>query len=280
MESLSSGLLNLPNNPKLITTTIDKLLNQFRGDLEPFTIAPIQDSIDRAFLAPNVSTIISRLKEFTWSKDQAVATWAKETLNLLCGTTESAPLSPTAIQTTFALLKRGSTATLKTAFRNEIALAQNYFEKVEDLYTGIGAKLIHKHGKPVWSPEKLEQVDPEFIKSLFDKPKDLINSKINEFNGNVSIYFVVNFWNDVDFEQYPHQNLSLPTSQQVHRLLLSKYRSLPNRQSLIDALINENFNVEKLGLREHLERIVNKHVSVRNELDKKGHIATSNLSWN
>lgn len=185
MESLSSGLLNLPNNPKLVTTAIDKVLNQFHGDLEPYTIEPIHDAIDRAFLAPNVATIISRLKEFTWSKDQGVSTWAKETLNLLCGTPESNPLSPTAIQTTFALLQRGSTATLKTALRNELNLAQNYFEKVKDLYTGIGAKLIHKHGKPVWCPETLEQVDLEFIKSLFEKPKDPVSSK----NG---IDFIIN----------------------------------------------------------------------------------------
>ena len=162
--------------PGFSTFRIDKLLNQFRGDLEPYTIAPLRDSINRAFLAPNVSTIINRLKEFTYSKDQGISTWAKYTLNLLCGTSELSPLSPTAILTTFALLQRGSTATLKTAFRNEIALAQNYFEKVEDLYTGIGAKLIHKHGKPVWNPEKLEKVDQEFIKSLFSKPSDPINS--------------------------------------------------------------------------------------------------------
>lgn len=179
LESLSSGLLDLPNNPKLLTSSIDKVLNQFHGELEPYSIAPLQDAIDRAFLAPNVNTIISRLKEFTWSKNPNVVTWAKETLNLLCGTPESSPLSPTAIHTTFALLQRGSTATLKTAFRNEINLAMNYFDKVDDLYTGIGAKLVHKHGKPAWNPEKLDHVDPEFIKSLFAKPADPINSKLN-----------------------------------------------------------------------------------------------------
>lgn len=175
MESLSTGLLNVPaNNPSALTKTIDNLLNQFHGDLEQYNLAPIHDAIDRAFLAPNVSTIIARLREFTWSKDPAVSTWATETLNLL---TSGETLSPTAINTTFALLQRGSTSTLKTAFRNEIALAQNYFEKVEDIYTGIDAKLIQKHGKPLWNPPKLEQVDANLIKSLFDKPADPIQSK-------------------------------------------------------------------------------------------------------
>ena len=140
-------------------------------------MAPIHDTIDRCFLAPNVQTIISRLKEFTWSKEERISTWAKETLELLCG--DSSPLSPTAIQTTFALLQRGSTATLKTAFRTELALAQQYFQKVEDIYTGIDAKLIQKHGKPTWQPEKIDQVDPVFIKSLFEKPTDPINSNMN-----------------------------------------------------------------------------------------------------
>ena len=174
MESLSSGLLNVPNNPSILTKTIDNLLNQFHGDLEPYNLAPIHDAIDRAFLAPNVSTIIARLKEFTFSKDSIVSTWATETLNLL---TSGESLSPTAIHTTFSLLQRGSTSTLKTAFRNEIALAQNYFERVDDLYTGIDAKLIQKHGKPLWNPQKLEQVDSAFIKSLFNKPTDPIQSK-------------------------------------------------------------------------------------------------------
>lgn len=137
-------------------------------------MAPLQDSIDRCFLAPNVQTIISRLKEFTWSKDPKIAMWAQETLELLSG--DSSLLSPTAVQTTFTLLQRGSTATLKTAFRNELALAQKYCQKVEDLYSGIDAKLIQKHGKPVWRPAKIDQVDPLFIKSLFDKPTDPINS--------------------------------------------------------------------------------------------------------
>lgn len=178
LESLSSGLIDIPNNPTTLTKTIDKLLNQFRGDLEPYTMEPIHDAIDRAFLAPNVQTIISRLKEISSLKGstQEIATWAQETLNLL--TSSDSPLSPTSICTTFALLQKGSTSTLKTALRNEITLAQNYFDKVEDLYTGIDAKLIQKHGKPSWNPPKLEQVDPLFIKSLFDKPSDPVNSKI------------------------------------------------------------------------------------------------------
>ena len=175
LESLSLGLTNLPlNNPSIVTKTIDKLLNQFRGDLLPNTIEPLQETIDRCFLAPNVQTIISRLKEFTRSKDVSIATWAKETLELLAG--DSSPLSPTAIQTTFSLLQRGSTSTLKTAFRTELALAQQYFQKVEDLYSGIDAKLIQKHGKPTWQPARIDQVDPVFIKGLFDKPSDPINS--------------------------------------------------------------------------------------------------------
>lgn len=171
LESLSLGLKNLPsNNPSTVSKTIDQLLNQFRGDLLPYNFAPLQDTIDRCFLAPNVQTIISRLKEFTRSKDPEIATWARETLELLSG--DSSPLSPTAIQATFTLLQRGSTATIKTAFRNELALAQQYCLKVDDLYNGIDAKLIQKHGKPVWQPAKIDQVDPLIIKSLFEKPAE------------------------------------------------------------------------------------------------------------
>lgn len=181
LESLAEGLIELPlNNPSATSKTIDSLLNQFRGDLEPYTLAPIQETIDRAFLAPNLNTVISRLREFIWSEDKNISSWAQETLNLFINPTESssaALLSPTALHTTFSLLQKGSTSTLKTALRTEIALAQNYFEKVDDLYTGIDAKLIQKHGIPLWNPSKLDQVDPFFIKSLFEKPDDPIISK-------------------------------------------------------------------------------------------------------
>jgi hypothetical protein len=90
---------------------------------------------------------------------------------------------------------------------------------------------------------------------------------------------LVNFLNDIDFEQYPHQSLSLPTSQQLRGLLLSKYRTLSSRETFIDSLISKHFNSNKLGLRQHIERIVNKHVALKNELEKKGHIPTSNLNW-
>lgn len=186
LESLSEGLVDLPSNINSSTTskTIDSILNQFRGDLEPYTLVPFQETIDRAFLAPNLNTVISRLREIVWSKDKNISSWAQDTLNLFINQPEnvqsspSALLSPTALHTTFSLLQRGSVSTLKTALRSEIALAQNYFEKVEDLYNGIDAKLIKKHGNPLWNPAKLDQVDPSFIKSLFDKPENPIISKI------------------------------------------------------------------------------------------------------
>ena len=95
----------------------------------------------------------------------------------------------------------------------------------------------------------------------------------------LSVY-LVNFYNEIDFEQYPHAALSLPTSFQLRGLLLSKYRNLPSREAFVDVVLKEHFNSPgKLGLKEHLERIVFKHVIHKNELDKKGHIPTSTLNW-
>lgn len=91
--------------------------------------------------------------------------------------------------------------------------------------------------------------------------------------------FTVNFLDEIDFEQYPHQFNSLPTSKQIRGLLLTKYRNLPSRESFIEALISNHFSADKLGIREHLENITAKHVAVRAELDNKGHIPTSNLNW-
>lgn len=90
----------------------------------------------------------------------------------------------------------------------------------------------------------------------------------------------MNFYNDVDFEHYPHFHWSLPTSAQIKSLFASKYRNLKDQNELIRALISGHFGVDKPGIQAHLERIVNKHVLTRGQLDKKGHVPTSNLNWN
>lgn len=90
----------------------------------------------------------------------------------------------------------------------------------------------------------------------------------------------MNFYNEVDFEQYPHFHWSLPTSAQIKSIFSSKYRNLKDQNELIKALITNHFGLDKPGIQLHLERIVSKHVSTRGQLVKKGHVPTSNLNWN
>lgn len=170
LESLASSL-----PIKATAEHVNTVLNQFSDELVPFTLEPLQDSIDRAFLAPNMSTILSRLREMSGSKDSVVSKWASETINLLTGPA----LSPTALHTTLSLLQRGSLSSLKTALRTELSLAQHYVDKVDDLYKGIDAKLVQKHGNPKWTPETIDQVDPNFIRTLFSKPADSITRNLH-----------------------------------------------------------------------------------------------------
>lgn len=150
---------------------INSLLNKFSGELQPYSLLPLQEAIDYVFMAPNIETILKRANELSQSPKSEIADWAKSTIATL------KQLSPTALHTTLMLLQKGAVSTIKSALRNEFTLAQNYVEKVVDLYSGINAKLIHKTGDPKWQPSSLSDVDHEFIKSLFAKPKDPITRK-------------------------------------------------------------------------------------------------------
>ena len=167
LESLSSA-----SEVSLQPSQINSILNKFSGDLEPYSLLPLQEAIDFVFLAPNVDAIMKRANELVASKKAIVADWAKSTISVL------EQMSPTAVHTTLMLLQKGATSTLKSALRTELTLAQNYVERAEDLYTGIEAKLIKKTGDPKWQPSKLDEVDRDFIKGFFVKSSDPITRKI------------------------------------------------------------------------------------------------------
>ncbi len=163
LQSLSSA-----TEVTLQPAQINSILNKFSGEVQPFTLLALQDTIDYVFLSPSIETIMKRAKELASSKKADVSHWAQSTISLL------QQMSPTAVHTTLMLLQKGSSATIKSALRNELTLAQNYVERAEDLYTGIEAKLIKKTGDPKWQPATLEEVDHELIKGLFAKPKDAL----------------------------------------------------------------------------------------------------------
>lgn len=167
LESLSSSA-----EVSLKPVQINSILNKFSGDLQPYSLLSLQEAIDHAFLAPNLETILKRLKELSSSSDHHVAKWAQETIQVM------EKHSPTAMHTTLMLLQKGSTATIKTCLRNELNLAQNYVERADDLYSGIEAKLISKTGNPAWKPPQIDQVDHDFIKHLFVKSNDPITRKL------------------------------------------------------------------------------------------------------
>lgn len=170
IETLST--LPSPTTPRVI----DQLLNQFSGDLQPFSLQPLVDTIDSIFMAPTLNEVMRRLRLAIeqHSSNPVIKTWAVETHRLL---TEQS--SPTAIHTTFKLIQKGASASFKTALNTEMNLAQNYVERVDDLYTGISAKLISKaKDTPAWNPPSIEQVRLDKIDALFQKASDPIHSTI------------------------------------------------------------------------------------------------------
>jgi len=154
---------------------VDQLLNQFSAELQPYTMAPLIDAIDRVFMAPSLDEVVRRLSDTVRqpSSSLAVRKWATETLHIL---TQQA--SPTGLHATFKLIQKGASSTLKTALSTEMNLAQNYVERVDDLYIGIDSKLIAKSKEvPRWNPSTLSQVRLQDIDALFKKAVDPINGK-------------------------------------------------------------------------------------------------------
>lgn len=234
---------------------LSSYLEQFSGELEPFSLAPLVKEIDRCFSPNQLSDIIRNLED----SSNLHQSWAKDTLTLI------RTLSPTALKATLNLLIRGKSMTFKNCLRMEYNLGRNFLDKVIDMRNGIISKLVKKEKNPKWSPETIEQVSDEFINSLFttNDDKDGISERLE-------------FMNNIDFEQYPHQGNALPSIDQIKQIV-QQNRNLSNWNEIVDKICKERYN--KIGLREKLEEVIPKHVKSREELEKDGRIAVTNLTW-
>ena len=137
----------------------------------------------------------------------------------------------------------GGRSNFRAALTNEYNLTRSFFENVDDLATGIRAKLIDKTNNPVWQPEKYEDV--KSVDSVFtDKPKTF------------------EFHNDRDFSDYP-LNYALPSTLDVRQVVLKSRRA--TKQDII-AHFCKRYE-DKMGVKELVSAIVEEHVvAINNEL--------------
>lgn len=241
LESLCLSNLALESLPAYI--------EQFSAEYEPYSLSSIMKNINQCFSAPSLGDIFKRLKLINNE-------WSMETLETI------KKMSPTALAVTFELYHRGSDSSFKTCFRTEYNLAKNFLEKVPDLPEGIEAKLVKKLKSAKWNPESIDLVTKEQIQSLFSSNTKLLDE--------------LEFHNNIDFEDYPHRDLALPTFEQIKQLV-NRNRSRSSWREILDQYCIDHHH--KLGLREKIESIMSKHVKTREDLEKDNRIAVSGLNW-
>lgn len=255
IPDLEESLIKAASNIDL--NHLGAYIEQFSGELEPFTLQPLLPFINRCFsnAAPTIMEIVHRLESF---KDHPLAgPWANETIFTF------KKMSPTSLVTTLHLLQQGVGSTFRECLEREFNLAKNFLQYVPDMRTGITAKLITKSKEPVaWNPSTIEQVDSEFIKRLFAK--------------NLTITSQINFLTESDYQDYPHVDNALPTMERI-KALVEKNRTLTDSKPVLEAYCSQHY--EKLGLRQKMREVFQRHVRTRADLERQGHSAMNGLNW-
>jgi len=146
-----------------VRAALDALAAAARSDAAPSAAAPgvalaaFSSAIDRHFAHAGVPAILASLQAET---DPKFAAWAAETAALL------RRRSPTMLAVTQRLLERGKRLTLAECFRMEFGVVQHCFRQ-GDFLEGVRALIIDKDNRPVWRPQRIEEVDESMVEAFF-----------------------------------------------------------------------------------------------------------------
>lgn len=149
-DALLSALQETPFSQ----TSIDDVISAFSKDPGVSTIALKQSQIDHCFSVDNVEMLVAELSDH----DEFESTIKKTLLSN----------SPTSLQLTFELLKRGTDLNFDQCMQMEYQLCQ-FFLKSHDFYEGVRAAVIDKDRKPVWRPAALGGLLSETVLEAFER---------------------------------------------------------------------------------------------------------------
>jgi enoyl-CoA hydratase/carnithine racemase len=138
----------------LIETGDAKAVERFAETAPEASFAPHRAAIDRCFSKDSMLGIIAAL--------EAEGTeWAASQLKTL------RRMSPTSLNVSLELLRRGAKLDLRGCLDEELVLTRSVVHGHPDVREGVRSVLVDKDGKPEWSPKTLEEVKPEEILALF-----------------------------------------------------------------------------------------------------------------
>jgi len=219
---------------KIVDSTIEEFVTGLPEDTPIQLSGEIREAIDRCFKFNTIEQILEALT-------QEDSDWARKTLETI------KTRSPTSVRVTLRQLRAGKEWTISETFQRELHMAVKFLEG-KDFVEGVHALLILKTSDPKWDPPTLESsnesvTDPYFTVREEDRPRlQLLRDESDA--------------SFVDYKQYPHARIGLPSEAEVRQLIRER-KILPD--NIIPYLI-ENRN-GKIGLVEKVRDIIDRKVS-------------------
>ena len=137
------------------TWPVDPLLDERHVDPGPGELAAYTGLIARCFAAGTVEEIVAHLNEITTERD-----WAQSVL------ADLKARSPLSLKVTHRHIREAAARDLRQTLTIDYRLACRFLDG-HDFYEGVRAALIDKDGKPVWRPERLEDVSAAMVDDFF-----------------------------------------------------------------------------------------------------------------
>lgn len=227
----------LPQRYATIDATIEEFCTGLPHD-EPIQLAgELRAAIDRCFSHNDVSSILRALK----AEKGATKAWAEETLHTLH------QRSPTSVHVTLRQMRIGDSWSIAQTFQREHQMAAK-FMRSHDFTEGVTARLIEKRD-PTWSPESLDDIDPE---------DDIASSyfTVDQEPGKLELL------TDGDYRAYPWKDIGTPsereveifvregihTKKQVVRHFLEKTRGKQGVEQIVWEILSRKTTADEQGL--------------------------------
>ncbi|KAF9246349.1 3-hydroxyisobutyryl-coenzyme A hydrolase [Melanogaster broomeanus] len=206
----------------------------------------VRQALDLAFQHNSVEEIFESLETLSSSSNTHVSRWAKQTLETLH------MRSPTSLKVTLSAIRRGKGMTLLEALQMEMGIATAYCSGASsDFRAGISAVLIDKiQGRPVWSPDKVEDVSSEIVDRFF--------SEDSTYRSAVPQLSAPDYLKHRSFEP---MTFALPTESEILKLIETSCKAGP--VPLSDLLTEMDGLVKrKFGTKEKIIDIVHRRCEV------------------
>lgn len=126
------------------------------------SLAPLYPLIDRVFAGGSVAGVLAALEQAQTLPGVEGEFAAAQHETLL-------RVSPTSVHIAFAQMQRGPAHDLAGCLRLEFRMVSRLLHQ-HDFFEGVRSVLVDKDQAPVWSPARLEDVDPAAIAAMFDTP--------------------------------------------------------------------------------------------------------------